>query len=107
RYPLGQLNEPPHANSASPFTPVWGDATPPVNGTAAVLEPFPPAKPFGDLVGQVTALVSNSSVAIPRDGAVLVARGTAADAVQADALVGGQVTLRIGLRKNWSTVTDA
>ena len=107
RYPLGQLNEPPHANSASLFTPVWGDATPPVSGIAAVLQPFPPTKPFGDLVGQVTALANNSSVPIPRDGAVLVARGTAADAVQADALVGGQVTLRIGLRKDWSAVTDA
>jgi exopolysaccharide biosynthesis protein len=107
RYPVGRLNEPPHANSASLFTPVWGDATPAVNGIAAVLEPFPPTKPFGDLVGQVTTLVSNSSVAIPRDGAVLVARGTAAQALQADALVGGQVTVRIGLRKDWSTVTDA
>src|SRR5438876_2594963 len=107
RYPLGQLNEPPHANSASLFTPVWGDATPPVSGIAAVLQPFPPTKPFGDLVGQVTALANNSSVPIPRDGAVLVARGTAADAVRADALVGGQVTLRIGLRKDWSAVTDA
>src|SRR5438093_1361123 len=107
RYPLGQLNEPPHANSASLFTPVWGDATPPVSGIATVLEPFPPTKPFGDLVGQVTALVNNSSVAIPRDGAVLVARGSAAQALQADALVGGQVTVRIGLRKDWSTVADA
>jgi exopolysaccharide biosynthesis protein len=107
RYPLSQLNEPPHANSASLFTPVWGGVTPPVEGIAAVLEPFPPAKPFGNLVGQVTALVSNSSVPIPPDGAVLVARGTAAQALQADVVVGGQVTVYIGLRKDWSTVTDA
>jgi exopolysaccharide biosynthesis protein len=107
RYPLAQLNEPPHANSAALFTPVWGDATPPVNGVAVVLDPFPATKPFVDLTGDVTALVSNSSVPIPRDGAVLVARGTAADAVQADAVVGGRVSLRIGLRKDWSAVTDA
>jgi hypothetical protein len=107
RYPLAQLNEPPHANSAALFTPVWGDATPPVNGVAVVLEPFPATKPFVDLTGDVTALVSNSSVAIPRDGAVLVARGTAADAVQADAVVGGRVSLRIGLRRDWAAVTDA
>ena len=106
-YPLSQLNEPPHANSAALFTPVWGAATPPVNGVAAVLEPFPPAKPFGALTGQVTAIVSNSSVPIPADGAVIVARGTAAQALQADAIVGGQVTVRIGLRKDWTTVTDA
>src|SRR5438132_13025622 len=107
RYPVAPLNEPPHANSASLFTPVLGDSAPRVNGIAAGLGPFPPAKPFGDLVGQVTALVSNSPVAIPRDGAVLVARGNAAQALQADALVGGQVTVRIGLRKDWTAVTDA
>src|SRR5439155_2999987 len=107
RYPVAQLNEPPHANSTSLFTSVWGAATPPVGGIAVVLEPFPPTKPFADLVGQVTAIVSNSSGPIPRDGAVLVARGSAAQALQADALVGGQVTVRIGLRKDWSAVTDA
>jgi exopolysaccharide biosynthesis protein len=107
RYPLSQLNEPPHANSASLFTPVWGSVTPPVGGIAAVLEPFPPTKPFGPLVGQVTALVANSSVSIPSDGAVLVARGTAAQALQADAVVGGQVNVFIGLRKDWASVTDA
>src|SRR5262249_3253847 len=107
RYPLSQMNEPPHANSASLFTPVWGGATPPVNGVAVVLEPFPSTKPFGPLVGHVTALVSNGSVSIAPDGAVLVARGTAAQALQADAVVGGQVTVYIGLRKDWSTVTDA
>jgi hypothetical protein len=107
RYPLAQLNEPPHANSASLFTPVWGDATPPVNGVAVVLEPFPATKPFVELSGDVTSLVTDSTVPIPRDGAVLVARGTAAQAVQADAVVGGRVSVRIGLRKDWSTVTDA
>src|SRR5439155_7592029 len=107
RYPLGQLNEPPHANSASLFTPVWGDATPPVNGVAVVLEPVPATKPFVELTGDATALLSDSCVPIPRDCAVLVARGAAADAVQADAVVGGRVSVRIGLRKDWSTVTDA
>ena len=107
RYPLSKLNEPPHANSASLFTPVWGSVTPPVGGVAAVLQPFPAAKPFTDLVGAVTAIVSNTSVAIPPDGAVIVARGSAAQALQADALVGGQVTVRIGLRKDWASVVDA
>jgi hypothetical protein len=105
--PLSQMNEPPRANSAALFTPVWGGATPPVNGVAVVLEPFPAAKPFVDLVGQVTAVVSSSSVAIPPDGAVIVARGTAAQALQAETFVGGQVTVRIGLRKDWASVVDA
>jgi exopolysaccharide biosynthesis protein len=106
-YPISQLNEPPKGNSAALFTPVWGASTPPVNGVAVVLEPFPPATPFHDLVGTVTAIVSTSSVPIPRDGAVLVARGTAADAVRADALVGGQLTIRFTISSSWSSVTDA
>jgi len=106
-YPIAQLNEPPKANAAALFTPVWGAATPAVNGVAVVLEPFPAVTPFHDLTGQVTAIVSNSSVAIPADGAVLVARGTAADPVHADALVGGQLTLRFQLRADWASVTDA
>jgi len=106
-YPISQLNEPPKPNSAALFTPAWGAATPPVNGLAVVLEPFPPATPFHDLVGDVTAIVPGSSVTIPRDGAVLLARGTAADAVRADALVGGRMTIRFTIRPDWSSVTDA
>lgn len=106
-YPLAELNEPPRANAASLFTPVWGAATPRMNGIAAVLAPFPPATPYTDLVGNVTSLVSDSPVAIPRGGAVLVARGTAAQAVETDAVVGAQVRVRLALRPDWSTVTDA
>src|SRR5436190_19126585 len=106
-YPISQLNEPPKGNSAALFTPVWGATTPPVNGVAVVIEPFPATTPFRDLVGTVTGVVSTNSVAIPRDGAVLVARGTAADAVRADALVGGQLTIRFTISAGWSSVTDA
>ncbi len=106
-YRLAYVNEPPQANTASLFTPVWGAATPSVNGVAAVIEPFPAAQPFHNLTGPVTAVISNSSVPIPRDGAVLVARGTAAEVVRADAFVGGSVTVDFGLRPDWSSVTDA
>src|SRR5436305_1592357 len=106
-YPVAELNEPPRPNAASLFTPVWGATTPAVNGIAAVLEPFPPAVPYADLIGNVSAVVSDSAVAIPRDGAVLVARGAAAQAVQTDAVVGSQVRVRLALRPDWSTVTDA
>src|SRR5207302_4317373 len=104
---IAELNEPPRANAASLFTPAWGDAAPAVKGTALVLEPFPPTVPLADLTGTVTRIVTDSSVAIPRDGAVLLARGTAAQEVQDDAVVGAQVSVRLSLARDWSSVTDA
>jgi hypothetical protein len=55
----------------------------------------------------VTRIVTDSSVPIPRTGAVLVARGTAAQALQEDAPVTGQVTVQLALSRDWSAVTDA
>jgi hypothetical protein len=101
------LNEPPRANSAVLFTPVWGDATPAVDGAAVVLEPFPSAVPFSDLTAPVTRVVTDSSVPIPRDGAVIVGRGAAGQALLEDAAVSGQVVVRLALARDWSTVTDA
>ena len=106
-YPIGQLNEPPRANSTALFTPAWGLATPALNGLAAVVAPFPPTAPFRDLTGPVVSMVSRSSVAIPRNGAVLVARGTAEAALAADASVGDSVTIRLALPPDWGSVTDA
>lgn len=106
-YPVAQLNEPPRGNATSLFTPAWGATTPAVKGVAAVLSPFPPTTPATDLVGDVTAVVTNSPVAIPRGGAVLVARGAAAAALQSDAIVGGQVRVRIQLSPDWRAITGA
>jgi exopolysaccharide biosynthesis protein/flagellar hook assembly protein FlgD len=106
-FPIAQLNEPPRANSAALFTPVWGASTPAVKGVAAVLEPFPTVLPYRDLAGTATAVVSNSAVTIPRDGAVLVARGDAASSLLAEAAVGTQLTIHITLRPDWNSVTDA
>jgi exopolysaccharide biosynthesis protein len=106
-FPIAQLNEPPRANGAALFTPVWGASTPAVKGVAVVLEPFPAVLPYRDLAGATTAVVSNSAVAIPRDGAVLVSRGDAASSLLGDAAVGTQLTIRISLRPDWSSVTDA
>jgi hypothetical protein len=106
-YPIAQVNEPPRMDRAALFTPVWGASTPAVKGAAAVLRPFPPAVPYRDLSTTVTAVVSNSAVAIPRDGAVLVARGDAASDLLAEAAVGTPLIVRLALRPDWSTVTDA
>jgi hypothetical protein len=106
-YPIAQLNEPPRANSAALFTPVWGAPTPAVNGTTAVLQPFPPTAPRTDLVGTVTGVLAGDSVGVPPDGAVLVARGTAAAQLDAALVGSSQLTVRIPLPAAWTTVTGA
>jgi hypothetical protein len=106
-YPIAQLNGLPGANSTALFTPVWGDSTPAVQGTAVVLEPFPPALARNDLVGTITAVGDGASVPIPRDGAVLVARGTAAQYLRDEAVVGPRLTVRFPLVQEWGSVTDA
>jgi hypothetical protein len=106
-YPVSQLNEPPRANAAALFTPVWGgDVAPVKNGVTVTLEPFPPAMPRTDLVGTVVSVTSGVRTDVPADGAVIVARGTAARPFAALA-AGTQLTLRIPLPANWATVTDA
>jgi hypothetical protein len=106
-HPIAQLNEPPRKDAAALFTPVWGAPTPKVTGTVVVLEPFPATAPRTDLVGTVTSvLVDGSSVPIPPDGAVLVARGTAALLLR-DLPLSTQLTVRIPLPTEWSSVTDA
>ena len=105
-YPVAQLNEPPRANALSLFTPVWGARTPAAKGLTVVLQPFPPAAPRQNLVGTIVSLGAGESTDIPADGAVLVARGTAAAALSV-LPVGTTLTLRIPLPATWSSVTDA
>jgi phosphodiester glycosidase/flagellar hook capping protein FlgD len=106
-YPVSQLNEPPRKNAAALFTPVWGGDVPGVKGaTTIVLEPFPPAAPRKDLVGTIVSAGPSRALDVPADGAVLVARGTAARPFAA-LPVGTQVTLRIPLPNDWATITDA
>jgi hypothetical protein len=104
---VAQLNEPPRANSVALFTPVWGSTTPSVSGVGVILQPFPPAAPRRDLVGTVAAVTDGTPVAIPPDGAVLLARGTAAATLEAAAVVSSQLTVRLPLPNDWATVTDA
>jgi hypothetical protein len=105
-YPVSQLNEPPRQNAAALFTPVWGAKTPAVKGLTVVLQPFPPAAPRQDLVGTVATIGAGESTDIPLDGAVLVARGTAAQPLSL-LPVGTLVTVRIPLPTTWASVTDA
>jgi hypothetical protein len=106
-YPIRQLNETPGASATALFTPVWGTRTPAIRGTAVVLEPFPLTMPRRDLIGEVKSVVTNQSVPIPRDGAVLVGRGAAAQYLLDEASVGPKLTVRIPLQTDWAQVTDA
>ena len=106
---LGALNAPPAANGAALLTDAFGPASPAIKGSVAVvLFPFPAATPDVDLVAPVVeARNDGGTVTIPSGGAVLVARGTAAAALQAEVAVGASVTIRLGLRPAWPNVVGA
>jgi hypothetical protein len=110
RRPLTGLNQPPRGDGTSLFTPAWGAATPRIPGVAeAVLNPFPPAVPGGELAGTVSFQRTGGGTAIPRGGAVLLARGSQVAKLQQEAPPGTQVLTRLILSPDWlaSGVTDA
>src|SRR3954451_20161856 len=76
------------------YTQVWGPTTPPTPGAvSAILFPFPAATPNTDLQAPVVELrTGGAAVPIPLGGAVLVAVGSAAAALTAEAPVGQIVT---------------
>lgn len=108
RRALNFLNRVPGTNGISLFTSDWGSTTPRVSGAVlATLGSFPPATPNTDLAVPVVSVVSGSSERIAPGTAVLVARGNAADRLQAEAPVGTIVTLRLILQPDWAVVSDA
>ena len=110
RRPLTGLNQPPKADGTSLFTPTWGASTPKIPGVyEVVLQPFPPAVPGQDLTGVVTATHSGGGLAIPRNGAVLLARGSQVAKLQAEATPGTAILNRLILSPDWAStgVTDA
>lgn len=105
RHAFMLLNEPPTSAATTLYTPAWGPATPSQSGAiAVVLRPFPAAAPNADLVGTSAQIVSGGAVAIPADGAVLVARGSAAAPLQAEAPVGQAVHVRFALLPDWPSL---
>lgn len=107
RRPLAAINQQPKANQTVLFTPAYGASTPNVaNAAYALLEPFPAAAIDTNLTATVSALPTGPA-AIPADGAVLVATGTEAAKLQAEAPVGASVTIQLILPGSWSTVTSA
>jgi hypothetical protein len=104
------LNRAPTRNGVSLFTPVWGETTPVVGAAvAAVVTPFPPSAPQQELIGPVVQVLQVSGrVSIPAGGAVLLARGTAAASLAAEAPVGTQLTVRLTLTPPaWGAIPEA
>jgi hypothetical protein len=108
RRTLTDMNQAPKQNGISLFTPSYGATTPAQAGVSEiVLQPFAPATPNTDLTGTVVQFSGVGGTPIPRDGAVLVARGTAAQRLLEEAPIGSSVTIRIILRPEWSEIADA
>jgi hypothetical protein len=108
RRALNFLNKAPGTNGISLFTSDWGTATPRVSGAfIAVLGSVPAATPNTDLAVPVVSATAGSSARIEPGTAVLVARGNAATRLQAEAVPGTVVTLRLILQPDWSVVSDA
>jgi hypothetical protein len=108
RRTINALNDAPGPNGISLYTPAWGTNTPVVEGaTIAVLQPFPPLTPNVDLGGVVVAVAQTPTSAIPPDGAVLMARGTAAQKLAAEAVVDQPVIIRALLRPDWAGIAEA
>lgn len=108
RRTLNDLNQSPGPNGISLFTPSYGPATPVQPGvTEAVIFPFPPTSPNTDLTGPVIQIAGAGGTPIPQGGAVLVARGTAAQRLAEEAPVGTSLTLRLIFRPEWTGVTNA
>jgi hypothetical protein len=101
------INEQPRANRTTLYTRAWGARTPAENGGAyAILQPFPATTPNTLLTSTVTGYVQGNQP-IPSDGAVLVARGSQAGFLSAEAPVGSKVTILLGLTPAWTNVPDA
>jgi flagellar hook assembly protein FlgD len=102
------FNQPPGTNGVSLYTRSWAPTTPPFGDTTeAVLSGFPDARPNTDLTGTVVQIKTGGNTPIPPGGAVLVARGSSASKLVAEAPVGTTVTARLTFNVDWSAVTDA
>ena len=108
RRTLNDLNQSPGANGISLFTRTYGPTTPVQAGvTEVVISPFPPTTPNADLTGPVVQVASGGGASIPQGGAVLVARGTAAQRLVEESPVGTFLTLRLIFRPEWTGIANA
>ena len=106
RRALNDMNQLPGPNGISLFTRAYGPATPPQAGRDGDRDLAVPARaPNTDLTGPVVQVGGTGGTPIPAGGAVLVARGTAAQRLVEEAPVGTYVTLRLIFRPEWTGIT--
>ena len=102
------LNAPPAKGHTTLYTAGGGPATPPESGVAVdVLDQLGPLQPNRVNTAVVTQVTDHGPVAIPPNGAVLVARGNQAPHLTAEAPLGTTVELRPTLTPNWSAMRSA
>jgi hypothetical protein len=104
---LNGLNKTPGKNEAALFTSAWGAATPKLDrAVVAVLTGLPETSTNVDLSATVASIGPGQARLTPGTAA-LVARGTAAARLQAEAPVGTVLTLRLLLQPDWAGIADA
>jgi hypothetical protein len=103
------LNTQPGPNGIALLTPAWGPTTPTYpSSLEAVIGTLPPTRPNLEHAGAVVEhRAGTGGGPIPPGGAVLVARGTSAQRLAAEAPVGTTATLRFVLTPSWSGIVDA
>ncbi len=105
---LHELNRPLEEAGVALFTPKWGGATPRFRRARdVVLAGLPPTVANGSFTARVVGVRRGGGTVVPRNGAVLQARGEWRGGLLREARVGRDVTLRLGLRPRWSDVADA
>ncbi len=109
RHPFNWFNQPPGEGEVAVFTDAYGPTTPAVPGAAAaVLFTFPTAVPDIDLAAPIVEVVEHAGVVpIPPGGAVVLATGSSATTLLAEAAPGASLTVALGLRPDWSGVVEA
>ncbi|HEX6762152.1 MAG TPA: phosphodiester glycosidase family protein [Gaiellaceae bacterium] len=108
RRPVAAVNQPPARNQVVLLTPAYGSTAPAVAGSAeVVLQPLAAAVPGADLQAPAVAVGAGGGEAIPPDGAVLQATGTAVASLQAEAPAGTPVTVRLALEPTWAGTVSA
>jgi flagellar hook assembly protein FlgD len=102
------LNAKPVKGHTTLYTSSWGQVTPAETGVVEdVIQALPPTRPNAVISGTVTQVVPQGGTPIPAGGAVLVARGTQAPHLTAEAPVGTSVQIRLTLTPNWSSMPYA
>jgi len=108
RRPLS-LNSPAGKGKFTLYTPAYGTTTPKETTVVEdVIGSFPPATLGVPLMGTVTQVAASGLTRIPRNGAVLVARGAVSTAqLKAEAPLAEPVSVRMSLSPDWSALTGA